>query len=556
MHKKLLFTVVILAFLALVTKGLGLFSGTMFGFHDITQAGRVHDFILSIQNGHIPPRIAANFSHGMGYPVFNFYAPFAYWITSVFVMLSVSIPMAIKLSFLSALITAGVGMFMFLRERYSDSASFFGAVLYASSPYMALEIFVRGNLSELWLLALLPLLLSLMHKASANGTRIWYIIVALVFSFMLTSHNVLSLVGALIVGLYAYILPDMKRMWKYLLAGLVAASYFFIPALTEIHRTYAADVAALTSYAEHFVCPAQLWNSLWAYGGSTEGCIDGMSFQLGKLLIVSGFTGVALYIFSLVKKAHDHKPHKILMMGILFISLFLALPLSAPLWSVFEPFLKLFQFPWRFLGFTIFGLAFFAGYAIDRFLQKKYVIYIMVAILLTALYMNADTFRPNPDTLQSTEDYQNTYITDEYLAHEIAYRIPEYLPKSADYEAWLAARESEGKPSMEPVITLDGQFVTVMQDDPFVIEAVTSSRGFLINKHYMPYWSISINDSEIIPNDFDEFGRPRIISNNAWNAITVRYQQTPIEYTANALSLSAYAVLCAILIQELWKRKN
>ena len=87
----------------------------MFNFHDDTQASRIQQMALNIKTGHIPPRLAPTLSYGLGFPVFNFYAPFSYQITTGFHLLGMSVPMALKFSFFLSVILSFVTMFLLLQ---------------------------------------------------------------------------------------------------------------------------------------------------------------------------------------------------------------------------------------------------------------------------------------------------------------------------------------------------------------------------------------------------------------------------------------------------------
>ena len=51
-----------------------------FSFHDNTQVQRVYEMHRALADGHFPVRWVQNLGYGYGYPIFNFYAPFAYYI--------------------------------------------------------------------------------------------------------------------------------------------------------------------------------------------------------------------------------------------------------------------------------------------------------------------------------------------------------------------------------------------------------------------------------------------------------------------------------------------
>src|SRR3989339_1230941 len=104
--KTLVFFLSIILMIVFFGKNLNPFSSRMFQFHDETQPARIQQFTSNLKKLNIPPRIAYDFNQKKGYPVFNFYAPFSYWLTSLVNITGLSIINSIKLSFLLALFTA------------------------------------------------------------------------------------------------------------------------------------------------------------------------------------------------------------------------------------------------------------------------------------------------------------------------------------------------------------------------------------------------------------------------------------------------------------------
>lgn len=558
MLRKIIYAVIAVAFFLLLGKGFLLFSDEVFGFHDITQAGRVYDFALNIRSLQIPPRIAPTFSHGMGYQIFNHYAPFAYWVTALPHLLGLSIPLALKLSFFSAVLVAAGGMYLYLREQFSEQAAVLGGVLYASSPYIALEIFVRGNLAEVWFLALLPVVLYLLHKVHTNNAHGWLVALSIVFAFFLTSHNALSITGGIIVGFYALMFHNRRLMSALVIGGLLSAS-FLLPAVLELSTTHATSVATQTNYAEHFVCPRQFWDSPIGYGGSTPGCTDGMSFQLGKILIAIGLIGLLGFAtkhiqhFIKHKSIHFEYSHSIFIAFILLISLFLTLDRSLIVWISLGSFLELFQFPWRFLGLAIFSGAYFGAYTVEM-IPSKYRLYITGVVSLAAIFLSAQFFVPNPDKVWSSEDFNATYLSESYIRNEVAYRVPEYLPKTADFEVWMGLQGAPELVPNEDLIIQDGELYTELSSNPFGFKAATSSQSFLINKHYARYWKIQLNEVDFIPTTFDPLGRPVITTDKPKTIVEVIYKQTVLQHIANTISLGALIILAIAGIRS-WRKK-
>src|SRR3989338_3087891 len=174
MNKKIRIIIFLIAFLSIaftLGKILNPLDPRMFNFHDDTQAARIQQMTINLKSGHIPPRLAPTLSYGLGFPVFNFYAPFSYQITTGFHLLGMSIPMALKFSFFLSVILSFVTMFLLLQTFFGFLPSILGGIAYASSLWFAVEIFVRGNLAECWFLVLFPLSLYLLVLNARKSSK-------------------------------------------------------------------------------------------------------------------------------------------------------------------------------------------------------------------------------------------------------------------------------------------------------------------------------------------------------------------------------------------------
>ncbi len=531
----ILFSFVILLTLVL-GRNLNLNSRQMFTFHDETQAARVQQFTRNLQELQIPPRMAPEFSYGMGYPVFNFYAPFAYWVTSGLSLLGLSTIASLKLSFLLALLVGFLGMYMLLKELFDDMSGLFGGVLYVTSTFIPVEIFVRGNLSEMWFIALFPVTLYLLVKNSTSNSKVIFIVTAVALSFLFSVHNVFSLLSIGLVLVFIGLLGGKKKNFLTFVLGGLLASYFIVPALLESGLTYASTVATKTSFADNFLCIKQLWLGQWGFGGSVPGCdFDGMSFALGKTQIVFGLLGGVLLLVKIVRaktwKALESSSRIVLAVGIMTVtSLFLTLYQSQLIWNIFAPLLSLFQFPWRFLVFGVFGLAVLGAYAVHPILIGKDTAFakIIVCIMSVILVFSVtDLFKGQS---MSNTLYESKYLSDDYIHNNVAYKIPEYLPKSASYDIWRSFEDKNTVPYSEGLFEKNN-----------------------LNIHYFPNWHISIDGREIVPTEFDSLGRPKLAVEDT-SIIKVSYRQTPIEQTGNVLSIGALLLLFALVYKPIWMK--
>lgn len=530
-RSKLLFLFSVALLLYLTSQSLNPFDKTMFGFQDPTQVGRVTSFTNNLKALRIPPRLAPEFSFQLGLPIFNFYAPTAYWITSYIVLLGATSTMAVKISFLLTIIFAYFGMYFFLKQLFDSEEQLppaLGASVYVTCTYFATEIVVRGNLSESWFLALLPVTLGLLIKNSKSKNFLLQTITTLVLALLFTSHNMMLLFAIPLCFVFLLFFSNKKRnLFSFLLAILID-TYFLLPAFAEGSLVQASHIAKEFNYQDHFLCVKQLWTSNgWGFGGSLPGCdADTMSFKIGKIQIILGFLGfLAFFIKILKSKKFSAKDFSLLFIALIStLSLFLTLSPSKFIWDTFSSVMALFQFPWRFIVFGMFGISVFAGYLFHtiRFPLRKLLIFGLVILLFFSAkkYFNK--------TLTPLAEYEAQFNSTDYLQNHLAYKIPEYLVKDADLSYWRSLELKESNMS---------QFSTATFEVP-----PDNSHKKIIPIHYFPYWKIMVNNQIVIPTVFDQLGRP-ILSVQPEDQISIYYQQTQVEKIADILSISGLIIL-------------
>jgi len=543
--KKIVIFITLLVLTFTIGKNLLPYGDRMFDFHDESQAARVQQFVLNLKNLQIPPRIAPNMSFNLGYPVFNHYAPFSYWVTSFINLIGFDIADSLKLSFLLAIILSFFFCFLFLREFFDFKSSILAAVLYASSPWMAVEIFIRGNLGEVWFMALLPIIFWVIYKNSQSQKPFIFILTSLVLSFGLTVHNVLSVILVPMVFIFILLLPNVKKNLLSLFFGFLLSAYFLIPGVLELSSTIASTRVDSLGYPDQLLCAWQLWTTpFWGYGGSSPGCIDGMSFMLGKPQILTGLIGfIGLIIYLIKNKSKESIIKKRLIIYMLIVTAgttFMTTYYSYSISKLLSPYIGWIQFPWRLLPISLFGLSFIAS---GIFIPKKFnkLSFFLIILAIIVPFYNSKFFLK--DTINKTR-YNNNFLSEWYIEKAVAYKVSEYLPKSADYKTWLKYEPKKDSSELRDNTLLDGKFihpldkgqVIITKNNNFEKIAETTSKKILINIHYLPYWKIYINNAPYLPTLFDKLGRP-IVELTKTVTIRVKYEQTPIEKFGNTISV-------------------
>ncbi len=541
-QKHILLSACLLLLLIIALPSLNPLENTMFDFHDLTQAGRINQFALNLREGRIPPRLAPEFSFNQGFPLFNFYAPFAYWVTTSFHLLGISVMSSLKLSFFLAFTLSFFTMFIFLRRLFSFLPSLLGATLYVTSTYFATEIMIRGNLAETWYLVLLPLALSLLISNSKKFSRRVFFWTTLILFFSFTVHNVFSLLSVGLFTIFSFLLPNKKVNLISISLALVLGSYFLLPALTETSFIQINSLIKGYNYQDHFLCAWQLWNSNgWHFGSSMPGCDnDLMSFKLGKLNLLLGTFGFLLLLYqSFRQNKNDLIKRVSIFMGVLFtLSIFLTLNYSQPVWDLFSPVMSLFQFPWRFLVFGMVGSSFLGAY-LFHYLKLPFKSILIVLIILIS-FVTARKYLIKP--MHSYTAYNAKYNSTTYITKELAFMMPEYISSNTNYNYW-SAFDSKLPLRSDQLVDLD-------KNGLFEKKFHTSGPAqIVINIQYFPYWKVFVEDKEVRITKFDKLGRP-VLKLSKPSQVRVTYIQTPIEQTGNFLTIIGFVLLGIIVYRK------
>jgi hypothetical protein len=322
--------------------------------------------------------------------------------------------------------------------------------------------------------------------------------------------------------------------------GILLSAFYWLPVPFEMKYTNVlSQIGGKADFRQHFVCPSQFWYSPWGYGGSVVGCVDGLSFMLGKLYILFPLLSL-VGIFLFWKK---RKPDAIVLIVAVFgwiISLFLTTDLSKFIWESFSA-MAFLQYPWRFLLFSAFFSSFLAGSIItilSQFIKKEiFVSIIGLFIIISVLFLQAKLFIPQK-FLSVTSDYYTNQNTLRWKASKIS---DEYLPKN-----FFRPHSSE-EISLHTFF-LDPKKTTILSDNEKTQEkkAIVNSRVYssvVLGLAYFPTWQYSVdNQNRKVEN---VSGKVAITLLPGQHILRLHFQQSPVEIIANSLSLTGF--LCFIL---------
>lgn len=564
-----------------------LFISGFFPMHDDTQPSRVYEMTKALQDGMFPVRWSADLGYGYGYPLFNFYAPLAYYVGGVISLFGFNALVATKIMMGIGIVISGLSMYLLAREFWGRWGGIASALLYLYAPYHALNLYVRGDVAELWAYGITPLVFLAVYKVFIyvqgvgstesensklkvqnskvqrkvkNYFGIWVIVGALSYAGVILAHNLTAMmitpfVFFEVVLLTVISIRKTKRfdtfsaMFLALFLGVLLSAFYWLPALSEMKYTNVmSQVGGKADYRLHFVCPLQLWNSPWGFGGSTAGCLDGMSFRLGKIHILLSLFSVLVLPF-LWRKSRNYCYIVIIVLLLLSLILFLTLDASAFIWNAL-PFMSFLQYPWRFLSlaslFSSFlgGAIFLLPVFIPKFVHKQRNIVmnsgLLLLVIIGAFLYYGKLFQPQTILPKTANDYTSntavkwtiSKISDEYLPKN----FPKPINANDVVHAKLSVRNDFG--------TIQQKVIKTQQVSAVIKN--TQSMQVYINLAYFPAWKLFVDGKE---NTYTVKGNTLAVTvPKGTHTFEVVFKQTWMEILGDLLSVISIVVLLVGII--------
>lgn len=510
-----------------------LFVPGYFSHHDNLQVIRIFEMRKCFADLQIPCRWVPDMGYGNGYPVFNFYGVFPYYLGAIFSFVLGYIGAA-KLLFFLPLVLGGVGMYLLSKELFGKIPGMVSSILYLFAPYRALDSYVRGDVGESFALAIIPFVFYFFLKLIKLKRRKYFVLAAVSMFLFLVSHNIMDLIFTPLVIIWIFFwlkktclpfkIPLLSLGLAFGLAAFFLLPAFFEKSLVQIDSLTTGEL----NFRNQFVKVSQLFiDRYWNYAGSSPQSANTISYQIGWphwwLVILSFFAVV-------ISKKKKNILLFSLLFGIFMFSVFMTHNKSAPIWESIK-ILAFVQFPWRFLSIVIFSVSLIGGYFASIFKGKWLIIISTLIIGITAL-LNWQYFKPEHFYYNLTD---RELLSGQSFIDQQKGALLDYLPKTA-----LEPRELAPK---NPYVVSGNAKLSdfVNKSNGWIFKAnVEKDAKVEVPVFYFSGWSVNY------PSEPGTIGRIAINLPPGEYEVVGRFGNTPIRTLGNTLTLLSFITLVLI----------
>ncbi len=472
----------------------------------------------------IPCRWVPDMGWGNGLPMFNFYGVSTYYFGGILSYIFGYLISA-KILFFVALVLGSFGMYLLVNNLWGKYAGLIAAVLYMFAPYKALDIYVRGALTEAIALSIVPFVFYFFQKKDYRYATLF------LFLFLIT-HNIMTIIFLPVLLLWVFYLQfetkfkDFKIVFTSFAIAFGMSAFFLLPAFLEKDLVQTESLTRFElDYRANFISVKQLFlDRAWGYGTSIPGPEGGMNFQIGWPHWI-----LAVLSLSVIFVKKIDKKTKILVLSIFMIflmSAFMTHNKSSFIWERINV-LRFFQFPWRFLSLSILTSSILGGFIVSL-LKNKIQIFVCSLVIILSFVLNWNYFKPR-------EFYgltDNDRLTGLQWDQQRKGALLDYLPKTA-----LEPRE--GAQTLPLVISGESKVTGfVNKSNSFKFNIVVNSESKIeVPVYYFPNWEVLVNGTKYPSTHDNLLGRIAINLKEGEYVVTGKFRNTPLRTMSNVISL-------------------
>jgi len=465
----------------------------------IEHARWVKIFSTQFWQGEWYPRWTAESSGGLGAPTFFFVPPAGSYGAALFrPLLTGHDPNGWLLagwSMVLAGLLSALTAYFWLRDFTPPPAALFGALVYTISPYhIAIDLYNRGALSEVWAFAWMPLVLLAVNRC-VRGSRRAIALLALSYGLLAFTHLPTVVCFSWVIPLAVWMMSEpgqrgkaFTRTFTGIGLGIAMAGAYVLPAMLDQKKSWLADLVngdVWFYYRNNF-----LFMKLTSL----------LEYRVRVAVLVVSMLIAAVVLYWIARRSESASAPRRAALLYLFAALgafFMMTQASIPVYEVFK-FAQAIQFPARFATTLTVALAALSALAYPYLARQSKRILGLLAILsfgwIAADAWAASTafsvWRKIPED-RAVKDRKTTVLRVEYY---------QYWPKPADtlrlhepaaLEAFLAAH-----PARSLVMSAGSAAVESWHPRRVAIKVHAPEDGQLTIRHfYYKDWRAHLQES-------------------------------------------------------------
>jgi hypothetical protein len=500
----------------------------------------VYLFDEAIRQGQFPVRWIEGPWTGYSQPLFNFYQVGLYYIVelvhTVVPRLSRSLTLTVAL-----LWCLGSGFTFLWLKRLGTLPAALGTVMFALSPYVIQDVFVRAAYPEFAAICFAPGVLWALDRLLTTGRLVFVPLLAMLLCLMLICHLpatmiVSPLIAAAVVALVVTKQARPGSLLKLTAAGALAlglSAFYLVPVLAEMEDI---NIQAMTTkyadFRKNFVLAKQL-------DGIRYSPLNEVSFQLGISQWAAMLLGVLTSLASFVRRSWSARDVAILAwLGAIGLALFMTNGASLRVWESLPP-LAFIQFPWRFFLLVAIAGAALAATLLSSIRGQR----VQAGIVLVAigLHLPLYLYYQRPDRL---------ILREQWNIDDPAWRQTAAARKFGFYQSGfdpIAVTDAPDPLSPRAAIVAGQGTVRAAFFGHHVIRLDVQAQQTVrlsINSHYFPGWRVSLDGHDVSVRVTPNFGFMEIDVPPGMHRVEARFGNTPVRTAANTITVvTAFAIV-------------
>lgn len=478
---------------------------------------RFSAFYQAFADGQFPVRWLGRLNYEYGYPVATFLYPGFMYLGIPIKFIGFGFVDTIKIILDISMLGSAIFSYLWLRRFFGAFAAVIGALVYLYAPYHLYDLYVRGSVGEILVLAIVPFILWQIERKNIFWGSIG-------IGILILSHNSLALLFLplillyMLLGIYIAVKNGKELVRQYitiLVFGIGLAAFFWIPAIYDLQYTVFSQIKISE------------WQKYFAF--------DQTKF-LGYLIVLYL---AAMLIFARTVRAYLEKTtERLRSLFLLFIistliSLFLNHSVSGLVWQLLP--ISFIQFPFRLLSIEILGVSFIATFLISFLSGRKQ--YIASAVLFLLLVFPSVFFLKPLQFFDKGEGFYATNMDTTTVKNE-------YMPK------WVKEPPTQRPEQKVEIIKGEGAIHNINFDNEQITFTANLVKDAVIrvNAIYWPGWKGYINGKEVGVNFENKKGVMEFPAGIGNHFVAFSLHETAVRMFANFISVVSLLFLVLLYL--------